>query len=172
MIRQLNRFKWVLTAVSVATLSACASYDVQKGLDRVNSDTKELTQGELQLARTENDRQKLQALTLKILTKQLGQTESVQLMLANSPAFQALMAQKWSDAASAAQSGRISNPVFTYESVVTGSETEINRFVSFGLLDFLTLPQRSAMAEFRIEQSQLKFAAEVIDRVTQIKLSW
>jgi outer membrane protein TolC len=172
MIRQLNRFKWVLTAVSVATLSACASYDVQKGLDRVNTDTKELTQGELQLARTENDRQKRQALTSKILAKQLGQTESVQLMLANSPAFQSLMAQNWSDAASAAQSGRISNPVFTYESVVTGSETEITRFLSFGLLDLLTLPQRSAMAEFRIEQAQLKFAAEVIDRVTQVKQAW
>ncbi len=172
MIRQLNRLKWVLTAVSVATFSACASYDVQKGLDRVNSDTKELTQGELQLARTENDRQKRQALTSKILTKQLGQTESVQLMLANSPAFQSLVAQNWSDAASAAQSGRVSNPVFTYESVVTGSETEITRFLSFGLLDLLTLPQRSAMAEFRIEQAQLKFAAEVIDRVTQVNQAW
>lgn len=172
MIRQLNRLKWVLAAVSVATLSACASYDVQKGLDRVNSDTKELTQGELQLARTESDRHKRQALTSKILAKQLGPTESVQLMLANSPAFQSLMAQNWSDAASAAQSGRISNPVFSYESVVTGSETEINRFLSFGLLDLLTLPQRSAMAEFRIEQTQLKFAAEVIDRVTQVKQAW
>lgn len=172
MIRQLNRFKWVLTAVSVATLSACASYDVQKGLDRVNSDTKELTQVELQLARTENDRQKRQALTSKILAKQLGQTDAVQLMLANSPAFQSVMAQNWSDAATAAQAGRISNPMFTYESVVTGSETEITRFLSFGLLDLLTLPQRSAMAEFRIEQAQLKFAAEVIDRVTQVKQAW
>jgi outer membrane protein TolC len=172
MIRQLNRFKWVLTAVSVATLSACASYDVQKGLDRVNSDTKELTQVELQLARTENGRQKRQALTSKILAKQLGQTDAVQLMLANSPAFQSVMAQNWSDAATAAQAGRISNPMFTYESVVTGSETEITRFLSFGLLDLLTLPQRSAMAEFRIEQAQLKFAAEVIDRVTQVKQAW
>jgi outer membrane protein TolC len=172
MIRQLNRFKWVLTAVSVATLSACASYDVQKGLDRVNSDTKELTQVELQLARTEKDRQKRQALTSKILAKQLGQTDAVQLMLANSPAFQSVMAQNWSDAATAAQAGRISNPMFTYESVVTGSETEITRFLSFGLLDLLTLPQRSAMAEFRIEQAQLKFAAEVIDRVTQVKQAW
>lgn len=168
----LNHLKWGVTVVAVAALSACASFDLQKGLDRANSDTKELTQGELQLARTEGERQRRLAMSFQILAKPLGQAQAVQLMLANSPAFQALMAQNWYEAASAAQSGRISNPVFSYESVVTGTETEIGRFLSFGLLDLLILPQRSAMAEFRIEQSQLRFASEVIDRVTQVKQAW
>lgn len=164
--------KFVLTIMAAATLFGCASYDIQKGIDRASRDAKDFVKNDLQLARTEEDRQKRQAASEQVLRNSVGQTEAVQLMLANSPAFQALMAQSWADAANAAQAGRISNPVFSFESVVTGSETEINRFFSFGLLDILTLPQRSAMAERRMEQAQIRLASDVVDRVTQVRQAW
>jgi len=164
--------KFVLTVMAAATLFGCASYDIQKGIDRASRDIKDFVKNDLELARTEEDRQKRQAASAQVLRNSVGQTEAVQLMLANSPAFQALMAQNWADAANAAQSGRISNPVFSFESVVTGSETEINRFLSFGLLDILTLPQRSAMAERRMEQAQIRLASDVVDRVTQVRQAW
>jgi len=167
-----RHFKFALTIMAVATLYGCASYDVQKGVDRASLDAKDFVKNDLQLARTEEDRQKRQATSAQLLLNPVGQTEAVQLMLVNSPAFQALMAQNWAEAATAAQSGRISNPVFSYESVVTGSETEINRFLTFGLLDILTLPQRSAMAEHRMEQAQIRFASEIVDRVTQVRQAW
>ena len=172
MIHPLNLSRWGLTMAFVAVLSGCANFDVQEGLARANVDTKEWTQGALQLARTDSEKQQRHALSSRLLAQPLGPTEAVQLMLANSPSFQALIAQSWFASASAAQSGRISNPVFSYESVVTGTQTEINRFLSFGLLDLLTLPRRSAMAELRIEQSQLRLASDVIDRVTQVKQAW
>ncbi len=171
-MKPLRHFKFALTILAVATLYGCASYDIQKGVDRASLDTKDFVKSDLQLARTEEDRQKRQTTATQLLRNPVGQTEAVQLMLANSPAFQALMAQNWAEAANAAQSGRISNPVFSYESVVTGSETEINRFLTFGLLDILTLPQRSAMAEHRIEQAQIRFASEIVDRVTQVRQAW
>lgn len=171
-MKTFKHFKFALTIVAVATLYGCASYDIQKGVDRASLDTKDFVKSDLQLAKTEEDRQKRQATAAQLLLNPVGQTEAVQLMLANSPSFQAVMAQNWAEAANAAQSGRISNPVFSYESVVTGSETEINRFLTFGLLDILTLPQRSAMAEHRIEQAQIRFASEIVDRVTQVRLAW
>jgi len=167
-----RHFKFALTIMAVATLYGCASYDVQKGVDRASFDAKDFVKNDLQLARTEEDRQKRQATSAQLLLNPVEQTEAVQLMLVNSPAFQALIAQNWAEAASAAQSGRISNPVFSYESVVTGSETEINRFLTIGLLDILTLPQRSAMAEHRMEQAQIRFASEIVDRVTQVRHAW
>jgi outer membrane protein TolC len=167
-----RHFKFALTIMAVATLYGCASYDVQKGVDRASLDVKDFVKNDLQLARTEEDRQKRQATSAQLLLNPVEQTEAVQLMLVNSPAFQALIAQNWAEAASAAQSGRISNPVFSYESVVTGSETEINRFLTIGLLDILTLPQRSAMAEHRMEQAQIRFASEIVDRVTQVRHAW
>jgi outer membrane protein TolC len=171
-MKPLRHFKFALTILAVAALYGCASYDLQKGVDRASLDAKDFVKNDLQLARTEEDRQKRLATAAQLLLNPVGQTEAVQLMLANSPAFQALMAQNWAEAANAAQSGRISNPVFSYESVVTGSETEINRFLTFGLLDILTLPQRSAMAEHRIEQAQIRFASEIVDRVTQVRQAW
>ncbi|BDU56189.1 MULTISPECIES: TolC family protein [unclassified Limnohabitans] len=161
----------VLTAVALG-LSGCASYNLDQGIDRANREASGFTQNELNLAKTKEERDKRLAATNQLLAKPVGQKETVQLLLANSPAFQALLAQNWAEAASAAQSGRISNPTFAFESVVTGSETELNRFFSFGLLDLITLPQRSAIANHRVEQAQIRITAEVVDQVTRVRQAW
>ena len=153
-------------------LSGCASYNVDQGLDRANREANRFTQSELNLAKNKEERDKRLAATNQLLAKPVGQKEAVQLLLANSPAFQALLAQNWAEAASAAQSGRISNPTFAFESVVTGSETELSRFFSFGLLDLITLPQRSAMANYRVEQAQIRMTTEVVDQVTRVRQAW
>ncbi len=127
-------------------LGACTSFDLAQGLARLNDDSRALAPSELQLIRTEAQHQSQQVAVQTLLSQPLGQTQAVQLMLANSPAFQALLAQYWMESANAAQWGRIANPVFTFERVVTGSELEFNRFLSFGLLDLLTLPQRTPFA--------------------------
>ena len=168
----LRHLNLVLPILAAASLHGCASYDMQKGVDRASLEIQDFVKSDLQLARTQEDHQKRQVTSAQILMHPVGQTQAVQLMLANSPAFQALMAQNWAEAASAAQSGRIANPVLSYESVVTGSETEINRFLTFGLLDILTLPRRSAMAEHRMEQAQIRFASDIVDRVTQVRQAW
>jgi outer membrane protein TolC len=86
--------------------------------------------------------------------------------------LQALLAQGWVEAADAAQSGRIANPIFSFERMVVGDELELGRALSFGLLDLLTLPVRAGIAERRIEQAQLRLSAEVVDRVTQVRQAW
>ena len=136
------KFKSIVLMTAALGLSGCATYNVNQGLDRVNRDANGFTQNELNFAKNKEERDKRLAATNQLLAKPVGQKEAVQLLLANSPAFQALLAQNWVEAASAAQSGRISNPTFAFESVVTGSEAELNRFFSFGLLDLITLPQR------------------------------
>jgi len=166
------KFKSLVLTVVALGLSGCASYNVEQGVDRANRGASGFTQRELNLAKTKEDRDKRLAAANQLLAKPVGQKEAVQLLLANSPAFQALLAQNWAEAASAAQSGRISNPTFAFESVVTGSETELNRFFSFGLLDLITLPQRSAIANHRVEQAQIRMTAEVVDQVTRVRQAW
>jgi outer membrane protein TolC len=166
------KFKSLVLTVVALGLSGCASYNVEQGVDRANRGASGFTQSELNLAKTKEDRDKRLAAANQLLAKPVGQKEAVQLLLANSPAFQALLAQNWAEAASAAQSGRISNPTFAFESVVTGSETELNRFFSFGLLDLITLPQRSAIANHRVEQAQIRMTAEVVDQVTRVRQAW
>ena len=166
------KFKSMALMAIALGLSGCASYNVEQGVDRANRDASGFTQSELNLAKSKEERDKRLAATNQLLAKPVGQKETVQLLLANSPAFQALLAQNWAEAASAAQSGRISNPTFAFESVVTGSETELNRFFSFGLLDLITLPQRSAIANYRVEQAQIRMTAEVVDQVTRVRQAW
>jgi outer membrane protein TolC len=166
------KFKSMALMAIALGLSGCASYNVEQGVDRANRDASGFTQTELNLAKSKEERDKRLDVTNQLLAKPIGQKEAVQLLLANSPAFQALLAQNWAEAASAAQSGRISNPTFAFESVVTGSETELNRFFSFGLLDLITLPQRSAIANHRVEQAQIRMTAEVVDQVTRVRQAW
>jgi outer membrane protein TolC len=166
------KFKSMELMAIALGLSGCASYNVEQGVDRANRDASGFTQSELNLAKSKEERDKRLAATNQLLAKPVGQKEAVQLLLANSPAFQALLAQNWAEAASAAQSGRISNPTFAFESVVTGSETELNRFFSFGLLDLISLPQRSAIANHRVEQAQIRMTAEVVDQVTRVRQAW
>jgi outer membrane protein TolC len=167
-----RKIKPMVLVVATLGLSGCASYNLNQGLDRVNRNAISFTQSELSLAKSKEERDKRLAATTQLLAKPVGQKEAVQLLLANSPAFQALLAQNWAEAANAAQSGRISNPTFAFESVVTGSESELNRFFSFGLLDLITLPQRSAIADYRVEQAQIRMTSEVVDQVTRVRQAW
>ena len=164
--------QWSVLCAVVATLGACASYDLDQGMARANQATQDFSQGQLQLARSEEDRRQRQAAASRLLSTPLGHTEAVQLMLANSPAFQTMLAQSWAESANAAQSGRIANPIVSFERVVSGGDTEVNRFFSFGLLDVITLPQRASLAEQRLQFIQIKLAAEVVTRVTQVRQAW
>jgi outer membrane protein TolC len=166
------KIKSIVLFTAALVLSGCSSFNLNQGLDRVNREVNGFTQSDLNLAKTKEEREKRLAATNNLLVKPVGQKEAVQLLLANSPAFQALLAQNWAEAASAAQSGRISNPTFAFESVVTGTETELNRFFTFGLLDLITLPQRSSIANHRVEQVQIRMTAEVVDQVTRVRQSW
>ncbi len=66
-----------------------------------------------------------------MLTEPLTRDAAVQLALAISPSIQALIARRWEAGATAAQSGRIPNPVFSFERLVSGDNatTDVERFI-------------------------------------------
>lgn len=170
--RNFPKAKLALSFVAIAVLSGCASVSIEQTLERVNGDASSFTDGNLSLARTDAERERRARAAKALLATPLGQREAVQLALVNSPSLQALLAQGWADAADAAQVGRIANPLFSFERMVTGDELELGRALSFGLLDVLTLPKRKGIADRRIEQSQIRLTAEVVDQVTQVRQSW
>jgi len=156
----------------LGALSGCASVNIDQILQKTNMASSKFTNGQVVLARSNEERQALDKKAQELLSKNLTQSNAVQLALVNSPAVQALIAQNWSDSALAAQSGRITNPSFTFERIVTGPELEFNRWFAFGLLDLITLPQRKGIADKRIEQVQLRLTTEIIDQVTLVRQSW
>ncbi len=167
-----RRTKLTLAVLGVAVLTGCASVTVEQNMARVNDEVAGFAGDRLTLARDEAQRQARAQAAAQLLSAPVGQKEAVQLALANSPALQALLAQGWADSSDAAQVGRISNPVFSFERLVTGDELELGRALSFGLLDVLTLPTRQGIASRRIEQAQLRLTSEVVDQVTRVRQAW
>ncbi|MFS8084252.1 MAG: transporter, partial [Acidobacteriota bacterium] len=169
--RWLPRLTLAVTAISLAVLSGCASVDFAQSVASANRDAADFTQGKLTLAQTDAQREALERTAAELFTQPLGQGDAVHLALINSPALQAMLAENWASTANAAQSGRIANPIFALSRVRLGGELDIERALSFGLLDLLTLPQRYGIAQRRIAQAQLRLTTEVIDQVTQVRQS-
>jgi outer membrane protein TolC len=158
--------------LTAAALTGCATVNLDDSITRANQETQAFTGGKLALAHTSEQQQTRVQAADTLLKQPLTQDAAVQLALVNSPALQALLAQSWADTASAAQLGRIANPVFTFERVNAGDELDIGRMLAFGLLDVLTLPQRYRAAQSNIKLAQLRLATDVVDHVTQVRQAW
>jgi len=153
-------------------LSGCARVDFEDSLAKTNQAASEFTEGHLSLAQTDEQRAAMAKTAAELLAHPLSQKDAVHLALVNSAAMQAMLAQNWSDAANAAQTGRITNPVFVFERMRLVDEVEYERLLAFGLLDLLTLPQRHSVAQRRIEQAQLRLTLEVIEQITRVRQAW
>jgi len=165
-------FRLGALAAATLVLAGCASVSIDQAVQETNETAKGFTQGQLELSRTDEQRQARSKLTEQLLAKPLTMNDAVQLALANSPAVQALLAQSWSDLASATQAGRIANPVFTFERSRFNGELELQRLLSFGLLELLTLPQRQIISRSQVAQAKVQLSANVVEQVTQVRHSW
>lgn len=168
----LRHIRTAALAGSVVLLAGCASVSIDEAVRGTNEAVPGFTGGKLELSRTEQQRQARERLSSDLLAKPLSIDDAVQLALANSPALQALIAQSWSDIAAAAQYGRIANPIFAFERIRAGSELEIGRLLSFGLMDLITLPQRQIISRSQVAQARTQLAINVVDQVSQIRQAW
>lgn len=165
-------FKLAATASALAILTGCASVNFDQSVATTNQVAADFTQGKLSLAQSKEQRDAQDQTAAEFLQKPLSQSDAVRLALVNSPAVQAMLAQNWAEAAGAAQSGRIANPVFAFERIRFADELEIGRLLAFGLLDLLTLPQRYGIAQRRIAHAQLRLTNSTIEQVTQVRAAW
>jgi len=162
----------VAAAAAGLLLAGCATVDIDATVTQTNATAGDFTQGKLELSRTAAQAQARARVSRRLLDEPLGIDGAVQLALANSPALQSLIAESWAGMAGAEQEGRLANPVFTFERMRLGSELELGRLLSFGLLDLLTLPQRRAIAGNRVDQARITLAANVVEQVTQVRRTW
>lgn len=167
--------KFRLLATSVALLflfTGCASVNFDQAL----SDTRQATQGlvpdSLALHRTAEHHQVRSKRSEELLAKPLSMQDAVELALANSPALQTVLAQSWADMAAINQSGRIANPMLTFERTQLLDEVELGRLLSIGLLDLLTLPQRLKIAKNQTARARIQLSANVVDQVAQVRQAW
>lgn len=162
----------LLCVATAVLLSGCASVGIDEALQDANQQAAPFTQGQLALARSEEDQARRARLADALLATPLTQAGAVQLALVNGPALQALLADRWAELSAANQAGRLPNPVFSFERMRIGSELEIGRLLSFGLVDLLLLPRRQSIAKAQGQHAQLQLAATVVDQITQLRQAW
>jgi outer membrane protein TolC len=170
--RHPNCFKHLASAVSLAWLCGCASVNVDQSIAQTNRAAADFTQGQLVLVHSQVQRDELVAIAAQILQQPLSQSDAVRLALVNSPALQAMLAQNWADGAGAAQTARLPNPVLGLTRLRSMDALELERVLTFGLFDLLTLPQRYGVATRQVAQTQLRLTNSVIEQVTQIRAAW
>jgi outer membrane protein TolC len=159
-------------ALAAAFLAGCASVGIDDALKQTNSSASQFTGGKLELSRTREQQEARTALSEALLDNPLSRDDAVRLALANSPSVQALIAQSWADIAAASQTGRLTNPVFSFERLRLGDELEVGRLLSFGLVDLILLPQRLSISRSRAAHAQVQLSGAVVDQVTQVRQAW
>lgn len=161
-----------LLGVAVVGLSACASLGGPNAATALPEQAQSFVGQDVQLLNAPEARASAQERAKALLSQPLDQAAAVKLYLANSPAFQSLLAQGMADTAQARQSGRIANPRLSLERMSSAADAELTRILSFGLLDVLTWPQRRRAAEQAAEASRLTLANQVVQAVADVRQAW
>ena len=164
--------KYLFKIAVILLISGCSSHKFDENLSKLNENDKLGIVGQITNITNESQRDALNERALTLLNSELGQDEAIELMLVKSPDFQSLLFEHRSRLAVAAQKGRISNPVFSFERMVKGNETEYGRFISFGLLELLTLPVRQDTSKISVELGQANLGAEVFEKVNDLRVAW
>lgn len=160
--------------LTTTVLSSCATFDVDKSIAWTNEEATAFTGGNLELARTDQQRTARSDAASTLLAEPLTRDNAVQLALANSPSIQALIARGWESGANAAQSGRIPNPIFSFERLVSDDNAtkDVERFIAFGLLDVLMLPMKQGVAKRGMESARIQLTSDVVAEVTAVRQAW
>ena len=174
MTRGMRQACWV---PALALLAGCQSSSFfQTGLDRVNEALGPLPapvaiQDPSSNEGSSNEGSSSERVELLLATP-VDQNAAVELALIHSRALQAILSQGMAEIAEAGQTGRLPNPVFSYERMRSLDEREVGRALSIGLLDLLTWPQRRATARALTNAAVVELTGAIVDEITAVRTAW
>lgn len=163
-----------LSTVAVAlVLAGCASVSP----DGLRSNVAQYTQDRLPLQaqlpsadpKAQTD---AQASIEQWLAKPIDADTAVRIALLNNPALQAQLAQLGVQDAQRVQALTLPNPSFTFGKFRNGHEREIERQLSFGLINIITLPWRTRWQGWQMEQATLNAAQQVLQTAADTRRAW
>lgn len=164
-------------ALAAATLLAgCASLDVDRNLGEAATLARDATGVQPQLQRTDDDRRRAREEIERALAGPLAADDAVRIAVAHGASLQATLFESAARSASATQSARIPNPVFTFERLVRrdehGTEKDIGRILGFSVFELLLLPARLRAADFQQQQLRLRTAGDIVQAAAEARQAW
>lgn len=162
----------LLLAGAAAMLAGCASVDPSAGFAGVAEQARAGTGAEAKLVRNEDDERAVQDSVRALLARPLGMEDAVRIALLNHPGLQARYWDVGIAQADLAQAARLQNPGFGFKRTSGGGELEIERSLSFNLVQLLTLPLSKRLESRRFEQVRLDVGADIERHALETRLAW
>lgn len=156
--------KRLLGIAAALALAGCATTSP----DALRADVDRLAAGRTGLA-GEAPRQTLEQLLAR---QPLDADTAVRIALVNNPALEASMAALSISGAERAQAATLPNPHFALGRLREGQALEIERMLSFNVINLLTLPWRARYAGEALELARLRAAQDVIRTAADTRKAW
>ncbi len=168
-----RRFPKLALAAAAFALAGCAAPNMPAAMREANELAGPVSGGaKAELLRDDAQREAAAKAAADLLAAPLTMDGAIALALANSPAFQAALAQGWQDIAQARQRGLPGGVLFSFERLREGADLEIGRLLSFGLFDLITLPQRRAASKIEGAQARVRTAGAIVDQASAARQAW
>jgi outer membrane protein TolC len=107
-----------------------------------------------------------------LLAQPLQMADAQRLMLLQSPALQALLADAWADDQEHSAARQAPLPQLGWERLRSGDATEITRSLSVGLADLLLWPARAQRAAQRSQAGRTTLARQVLGQAQAVRAQW
>ena len=155
----------ILIACAVLALAGCASVTAPDALRR---DVEQLAAGRAGAPASDTG-----GTLQQLLARQpLDADSAVRIALLNSPALDASFAALAISDAERVAAAQLPNPHFTFARLREGQTLELERMLSFNVLQLLTLPWRAQYATESLELARLRAAQEVIRAAADTRKAW
>ncbi|WP_280192035.1 TolC family protein [Delftia sp. PS-11] len=171
--RRLSLSRLAAACATVALLAGCASVSPDGLRGAVQSHTaSRLPQGS-QLPPTDaTDATAAQDRIAQWLQQPLNADNAVRIALLNNPGLRARLAQLGVEDAQRVQLLTLPNPTLSLSRMLSPGERELERQLSFGLVDLITLPWRTRWQGMVMEQATLATAQDVLVLAADTRRAW
>ncbi|MET0983729.1 MAG: TolC family protein, partial [Telluria sp.] len=160
-------------AIGAALLVAgCASVTPDGGFDAVAQGAQARGKPEPKIMRSEADERAVRDTVRALLATPLAMEDAVRIALVNHPGLQAHYWKVGIAQADLAQAARLQNPSFGFKRLSGGGAVEIERSLTFSLVNALTLPLARRVESARFESARLEVGMEIDRHALEVRRAW
>ena len=156
----------------VALVAGCAGVTPDGGFDAVARRAQERSSLAPRIVLNDSDARAVAETTRALLATPVDSDTAVRIALLTHPGLQASYWQVGIAQADLAQAARLQNPAFGFKRLAGGGAVEIERSLSFSLVQALTLPLAKRVESGRFEQVKLAVGAEIERHALQTRHAW
>ena len=158
--------------LTVAILAGCTTLSTDRGIDAVQSLTRDRLGAGVSLPTPAVDTAQPTADVQQLLAQPLTADDAVKVALLNNAGVRATLSELGIAHAELVQAGRLANPRFSYGTKRNGESISIDRTLLFNVMSLLTLPLRQQVAGRQFEATQLQAASDVLGAAGDTRRAW